>query len=116
MRSMASRFPFTVMGCRSATGSTYGIIAAASSAYWRRDGETYNLGGNAERQNLDVVKSICAHLNKILGADEKIRERFPKCPAALGGDTGELIKFVKDRPGHDRRYAIDAMKATLETG
>ncbi|HYS69957.1 MAG TPA: dTDP-glucose 4,6-dehydratase [Gemmatimonadaceae bacterium] len=81
-----------------------------------RVGETYNLGGNAERQNLDVVKSICAHLDKILGADEKIRERFPKCPAALGGDTGELIKFVKDRPGHDRRYAIDAMKATLETG
>jgi dTDP-glucose 4,6-dehydratase len=79
-------------------------------------GETYNLGGNSERKNLDVVKTICASINKIFGADEKVRERFPKCPAALGGDTAELITFVKDRPGHDRRYAIDAMKATLETG
>lgn len=81
-----------------------------------RLGETYNLGGNSERKNVDVVKGICHHLNTIFAADEKIRERFPKCPAALGGDTAELITFVKDRPGHDRRYAIDAMKATLETG
>jgi dTDP-glucose 4,6-dehydratase len=48
--------------------------------------------------------------------DEKLREQFPKCPAALGGDVAELIIFVPDRPGHDRRYAIDATKATLETG
>jgi dTDP-glucose 4,6-dehydratase len=81
-----------------------------------RVGETYNLGGNAERKNIDVVKSICAHINKIFAGDAKIRERFPKCPAAKGADSAELIKFVKDRPGHDRRYAIDAMKATLETG
>jgi dTDP-glucose 4,6-dehydratase len=81
-----------------------------------RLGETYNLGGNSERKNIDVVKGICAHINKLFGADAKVRERFPKCPAALGGDTAELVTFVKDRPGHDRRYAIDAMKATLETG
>ena len=81
-----------------------------------RIGETYNLGGNAERKNIDVVKSICANINKIFAADAKVRERFSKCPAARGADTAELIKFVKDRPGHDRRYAIDAMKATLETG
>ena len=47
---------------------------------------------------------------KIFGGDEKTRERFPKCPAALGGDTAELIKFVKDRPGHDRRYSLDTTK------
>ncbi|MFL5604048.1 MAG: dTDP-glucose 4,6-dehydratase, partial [Gemmatimonadaceae bacterium] len=81
-----------------------------------RLGETYNLGGNSERKNIDVVRAICAALNKIVGADAKIREQFPKCPASLGGDTAELITFIKDRPGHDRRYAIDAMKATLETG
>ena len=81
-----------------------------------RIGETYNLGGNAERKNIDVVKSICAQINKIFAVDAKVRERFPKCPAASGADTAELIKFVTDRPGHDRRYAIDAMKATLETG
>ena len=81
-----------------------------------RLGETYNLGGNSERKNIDVVQGICASINKLFGADEKLRERFPNCPAAKGKDTAELITFVKDRPGHDRRYAIDAMKATLETG
>jgi dTDP-glucose 4,6-dehydratase len=79
-------------------------------------GETYNLGGNSERKNLDVVTEVCQHLNKLFAGDEKLRERFPKCPAAVGGDAAELITFVKDRPGHDRRYAIDPMKATLETG
>jgi len=81
-----------------------------------RLGETYNLGGNSERKNLDVVNGICAHLNKLFAADASLKERFPKSPAAKGRDTAELITFVKDRPGHDRRYAIDAMKATLETG
>jgi dTDP-glucose 4,6-dehydratase len=81
-----------------------------------RLGETYNLGGNSERKNIDVVQGICRHVNKIFAEDEKIREKYPKCPAAIGADTAELITFVKDRPGHDRRYAIDAMKATLETG
>jgi len=81
-----------------------------------RVGETYNLGGNSERKNLDVVREICSQLNSIFAKDEQLREQFPKCPAALGGDTAELIIFVPDRPGHDRRYAIDATKATLETG
>ena len=81
-----------------------------------RLGETYNLGGNSERKNIDVVRLICAQLNAIFAKDEQAREKFPRCPASLGGDTAELITFVTDRPGHDRRYAIDAMKATLETG
>jgi dTDP-glucose 4,6-dehydratase len=81
-----------------------------------RVGETYNLGGNSERKNIDVVREICSQLNTMFGKDEKLREQFPKCPAATGGDTAELIIFVPDRPGHDRRYAIDATKATLETG
>jgi dTDP-glucose 4,6-dehydratase len=81
-----------------------------------RLGETYNLGGNSERKNIDVVKGICRHINNIFGKDPKLKDQFPSCPAATGGDTAELIAHVKDRPGHDRRYAIDAMKATLETG
>ena len=81
-----------------------------------RLGETYNLGGNAERKNLEVAKGICRYLNKLFAEQEKLRAQFPNCPAASGKDTEELITFVKDRPGHDRRYAIDAMKATLETG
>lgn len=59
-----------------------------------RPGETYNIGGNAERTNLDVVRTMC----RILG------ELRP------GADYSAQIAFVKDRPGHDRRYAIDATK------
>jgi dTDP-glucose 4,6-dehydratase len=63
-----------------------------------RPGETYNVGGNAERTNLDVVETLC----RILG------EQKP------GRDYRAQITFVKDRPGHDRRYAIDAAKINLE--
>ena len=67
-----------------------------------RPGETYNIGGNAERANIDLVKAICALLDKAL----------PR----KGGKYAELISFVKDRPGHDRRYAIDASKIARELG
>ena len=66
-----------------------------------RIGETYNVGGRCERSNLDVVNSICAILDEL----------FPgKAPHA------SLIAFVKDRPGHDFRYAIDASKIERELG
>lgn len=68
-----------------------------------RSGETYNVGGNAERQNIDVVGTICALLD----------ERRPR---AGGAPHSQLISFVKDRPGHDRRYAIDASKLRRELG
>jgi len=68
-----------------------------------RVGETYNVGGNAERENIEVVKTICALLD----------ERRP----LVGGRPREsLITFVKDRPGHDRRYAIDSGKLQRELG
>jgi dTDP-glucose 4,6-dehydratase len=67
-----------------------------------RPGETYNIGGNAERANIDLVKAICALLDKTL----------PR----KGGKYAELISFVKDRPGHDRRYAIDSGKIARELG
>jgi len=59
-----------------------------------RNGEVYNVGGNNERTNIDIVKTILKHLNK----------------------PESLMKFVKDRPGHDRRYAIDATKLRNELG
>lgn len=59
-------------------------------------GETYNIGGDAERSNLDVVRAICAILDRLR-------------PDPLGGHE-RLITFVEDRPGHDLRYAIDASK------
>ncbi len=62
-------------------------------------GETYNIGGNNEKTNLDVVKSICAILDDLV----------PNHPNGLS-NYEELITFVDDRPGHDQRYAIDASK------
>jgi dTDP-glucose 4,6-dehydratase len=66
-------------------------------------GETYNVGGNAERTNITVVKTICA----LLDAHR---------PLADGRARESLITYVKDRPGHDRRYAIDASKLERELG
>lgn len=68
-----------------------------------RVGETYNIGGNCERTNLDVVHAICDLLDE-LAPDAKI------------GRRRSLIKFVADRPGHDKRYAIDATKIKRELG
>jgi dTDP-glucose 4,6-dehydratase len=66
-----------------------------------RVGETYNVGGNAERTNIEVVRAICALLDA-------------RSPLAGGRPHESLITFVKDRPGHDRRYAIDAGKLQRE--
>ena len=66
------------------------------------DGETYNIGGHNEWANLRIVELIC----------DLIDELSPQ----LGGNSRKLISFVKDRPGHDRRYAIDASKIKRELG
>ena len=68
-----------------------------------RIGETYNVGGNSERTNIVVVKTICAILDDV-------------APLANGKPHESLITFVRDRPGHDRRYAIDAGKLKDELG
>ena len=68
-----------------------------------RVGETYNVGGNAEKQNLEVVRTICAL-------------RDERMPRADGKPRSSQITFVADRPGHDRRYAIDASKLRDELG
>jgi dTDP-glucose 4,6-dehydratase len=65
-------------------------------------GETYNIGARSERRNIEVVKAICALLDQIEPSGAGRRE--------------ELIRFVPDRPGHDRRYAIDASKIERELG
>lgn len=63
-------------------------------------GETYNIGGGAERRNIEVVRTLCALLNE----------------ARPGGGYESLITFVADRPGHDRRYAMDTAKIERELG
>jgi dTDP-glucose 4,6-dehydratase len=66
-----------------------------------RPGETYNIGGKNERTNIDVVRAICRILDELR-------------PAASGKGHESLITYVADRPGHDRRYAIDATKSNNE--
>ena len=66
-------------------------------------GETYNVGGNSERKNIEVVRAICAALDR-------------RQPRADGASYAEQIRFVPDRPGHDQRYAIDASKIRDELG
>ncbi|AZP41865.1 MULTISPECIES: dTDP-glucose 4,6-dehydratase [Rahnella] len=68
-------------------------------------GETYNIGGHNERKNIDVVKTICELLDELISAKPNGIAKF-----------SELITFVKDRPGHDMRYAIDASKIEQELG
>lgn len=68
-----------------------------------RAGESYNIGGRSEKRNIDVVRTICAELDELR-------------PRSGGASYAELITFVKDRPGHDRRYAIDSRKIESELG
>jgi dTDP-glucose 4,6-dehydratase len=81
-----------------------------------RPGETYNIGGNCERRNIDLVKTLCAVLDRQFAATPQLRQAFPQCPAACGRPCESLIHFVTDRPGHDWRYAIDASRAASELG
>ena len=64
--------------------------------------ETYNIGGFNEWKNIDLVKLLCARMDEKLGRNE--------------GESAQLITYVKDRPGHDLRYAIDATKINKELG
>ena len=65
-------------------------------------GETYNIGGFNEWKNIDLVKALCKQMDEKLGQPQ--------------GTSDQLITFVKDRPGHDLRYAIDASKINKELG
>ena len=67
-----------------------------------RDGETYNIGGNNEWTNIDLVEKLCDIMDEMLNRST--------------GSSRKLITYVKDRPGHDRRYAIDASKLHEEIG
>jgi dTDP-glucose 4,6-dehydratase len=81
-----------------------------------RVGETYNIGGRCELPNLAVIDTIVATVDAAFAADPTLRERFPKSPAARGASCTELKTYVTDRPGHDRRYAIDPRKIEAEIG
>ena len=76
-------------------------------------GETYNVGGNNERTNLQVVEAICAALDSLVPPASGLR---PSTSAKKFSSYRELITFVADRPGHDKRYAIDATRLRTELG
>jgi dTDP-glucose 4,6-dehydratase len=67
-----------------------------------KDGETYNIGGHNEWKNIDLIKVVCKIMDKKLGRED--------------GTSEKLITFVKDRAGHDLRYAIDSSKLQKELG
>jgi dTDP-glucose 4,6-dehydratase len=76
------------------------LLAVAENG---RIGESYLVGGNCERRNVDVVRAICAVVDEIM-------------PDPTVGSRERLIRFVEDRPGHDLRYAVDASKTERELG
>ena len=81
-----------------------------------RVGETYCIGGGAELPNIAVIDTLCAAVDAAFAADPELAARFPDAPAARGFATTSLKTTVADRPGHDRRYAIDERRARDELG
>jgi dTDP-glucose 4,6-dehydratase len=79
-------------------------------------GTVYNIGGRCETQNLELVRQLCAIADEFFRQEPQLAERFPQCPAARGVASESLVQFVRDRPGHDRRYAIDCGKLERELG
>jgi dTDP-glucose 4,6-dehydratase len=79
-------------------------------------GEVYNIGGGSEIGNLELIHMLCQVVNEAFRDQTDLNSRYPQCPAAHGDDTASLIKFVQDRAGHDRRYAIDCDKIERELG
>jgi dTDP-glucose 4,6-dehydratase len=81
-----------------------------------RPGEVYNIGGDSETTNIEVVRTLCALADELLGKSPALCAAFPLAPVSKGGRGLDLITHVRDRLGHDRRYAIDYRKAHRDLG
>lgn len=81
-----------------------------------RPGKVYNLGGNNERNNMEIVQALYRLVAREFSNDATLMKRFPDCPITRGKDLNELVMHVHDRPGHDKRYAMNTMKARKELG
>ena len=79
-------------------------------------GETYNIGGNNEWTNIDVVHELCKVIDAEFAAQPALAQKFPAALAAQQTPSHKAITYVTDRPGHDQRYAIDADRARSELG
>jgi dTDP-glucose 4,6-dehydratase len=89
-------------------------VAIARALTDGRPGEVYNIGGNSETTNIEIVRTLCALVDECLAERSDLREAFPASPAVSGKRAADLITHVRDRLGHDRRYAIDYRKAERE--
>ncbi len=81
-----------------------------------RHGETYNIGGENEMTNKELVFALCDTMDQLFAQNDLLKARFPHCPASQGKSIRDLITYVQDRAGHDRRYAIDPAKCRNELG
>jgi dTDP-glucose 4,6-dehydratase len=81
-----------------------------------RLGENYNIGGNNEWTNIDIVTTICGLIDEQFNLSPGYADRYTEAPAAQGKRSDSLITYVADRQGHDLRYAIDASKINSELG
>jgi dTDP-glucose 4,6-dehydratase len=77
-------------------------------------GEVYNIGGRSECENIHLVHLLCRIVDHHLSSTQGLCARFPNSAAALGEQSERLVRYVRDRPGHDRRYAIDSAKIERE--
>jgi dTDP-glucose 4,6-dehydratase len=77
-------------------------------------GEVYNIGGRSECENIHLVHLLCTIVDELLWATADVPARFPHSAAARGVRSESLVRYVKDRAGHDRRYAIDCTKIERE--
>jgi dTDP-glucose 4,6-dehydratase len=81
-----------------------------------KPGEVYNIGGNSETTNIEIVRTLCALVDESLSKRADLQSAFPSSPAVGGRRAVELITHVSDRLGHDRRYAINYTKAKRQLG
>jgi dTDP-glucose 4,6-dehydratase len=79
-------------------------------------GAIYNIGGNSETTNIQIVRTLCGLVDQKLVAHSEFRIAFPRSPIFNGKRAAQLIAHVPDRPGHDRRYAINYSKAKRDLG
>jgi dTDP-glucose 4,6-dehydratase len=79
-----------------------------------RSGEVYNVGGNSETTNIEIVRTLCDLVDACLAKRSDLKQAFPASPAVSGKRAADLITHVRDRLGHDRRYAINYSKAARE--
>jgi dTDP-glucose 4,6-dehydratase len=79
-------------------------------------GETWNIGGSTQDPNLAVVGAVCDLVDQAFAAEPALAARFPRSAPAQGRSARSLIEHVRDRPGHDRRYAVDSGKIQRRLG